>query len=73
MHRDPDTNAVHVDHEKCVGCWMCIMVCPFGAIQRGTVEKKVASKCDLCVDREIPACVENCPNEALVLVEVSER
>ena len=73
MHRDPDTKAVHVDHEKCVGCWMCIMVCPFGAIQRGTVEKKVASKCDLCVDREVPACVENCPNEALVLVEVSER
>ncbi len=72
MHRDPETNAVIVDTEKCVGCWMCIMVCPYGAIQRDTSGKKVASKCDLCADREIPACVENCPNEALVLVEVEK-
>ena len=27
----------------------------------------VASKCDLCGDRETPACVEHCPNEAIKL------
>jgi len=70
MHRDNGTGAVYVDQEKCVGCWMCIMVCPYGVIKRGVSKKKVASKCDLCVDREMPACVENCPNEALVLTEV---
>ena len=34
MHRDPDTGAVLCDQDKCVGCWMCIMVCPVGAILR---------------------------------------
>ncbi|HCZ07429.1 MAG: anaerobic carbon-monoxide dehydrogenase iron sulfur subunit [Thermotogota bacterium] len=72
MHRDSSTGAVYVDRDKCVGCWMCIMVCPYGVIKRGTGSNKVASKCDLCLDRELPACVENCPNEALVLTEVNE-
>jgi len=70
MHRDPFTGAIKVDQEKCVGCWMCIMACPFGVVRRTTDGRKVASKCDLCVDRGLPACVENCPNEALVLIEV---
>jgi carbon-monoxide dehydrogenase iron sulfur subunit len=68
MHRDPESGAVLCDEEKCVGCWMCIMVCPFGVISRGR-EKKVISKCDLCLGEEEPACVKNCPNEALVLEE----
>ncbi|MCD6551164.1 MAG: 4Fe-4S dicluster domain-containing protein [Thermotoga sp.] len=72
MYRDPKTGAIRVNQEKCVGCWMCIMACPFGAVRRSTKEKKVASKCDLCIDRGTPACVEGCPNEALVLVEVRE-
>lgn len=66
MRRDPESGAVLCDEEKCVGCWMCIMVCPFGVIGRGR-EKKIISKCDLCLGEEEPACVKNCPNEALVL------
>ncbi|HHX66067.1 MAG TPA: 4Fe-4S dicluster domain-containing protein [Chloroflexi bacterium] len=59
---------VVVNHtEKCAGCWMCIMVCPFGAITR---MGGVALKCDLCIQRGTPACVAACPNEALELVEV---
>jgi len=30
-------------------------------------------KCDLCQEREIPACVENCPNEALILYSDEEE
>jgi carbon-monoxide dehydrogenase iron sulfur subunit len=41
------------------------MVCPYDAIFRDE-EREVAIKCDLCPDREIPACVEACPTEALV-------
>ncbi len=66
MHRDPETGAVLCDTDRCVGCWMCIMVCPAGAIQQGA-DGTVASKCDACTDEEIPVCVANCPNEALVL------
>jgi carbon-monoxide dehydrogenase iron sulfur subunit len=68
MHRDEKTGAVLCDQDKCVGCWMCIMVCPVGAIRRGK-EKSVASKCDLCTGEDLPVCVANCPNEALVYEE----
>lgn len=68
MTRDPETGAVVCDEERCVGCWSCIMVCPAGAVGRGK-EKKVASKCDLCAGEEVPVCVANCPNEALVYEE----
>ena len=68
MHRDPGTGAVLCDTDRCVGCWMCIMVCPVGAVARGT-RQQVASKCDLCIGETVPACVANCPNEAIVLEE----
>lgn len=56
---------VTIDKEKCVGCWSCVMACPFGSVQRDTRSKR-AGKCDLCPDRERPACVDACPNRALV-------
>ena len=65
MHRDPKTGAIICDESRCVGCWMCIMVCPAGAIQQSQALHKIASKCDLCFGAEMPACVANCPNEAL--------
>ncbi len=65
MYRDPETNAVLCDEDRCVGCWSCIMVCPAGAVLRGK-ERKVASKCDLCMGEETPVCVSGCPNEALI-------
>lgn len=64
MKRDKETGVIICDTEKCVGCWTCILVCPYGAVRRG--EGKVAAKCDMCGERGTPACVENCPNEALV-------
>lgn len=67
MCRDKKTKAVIVDRDKCVGCWMCIMVCPYGVIQRD--HDKIASKCDLCPDHDTPICVQKCPNEALVYEE----
>jgi len=68
MHRDPLTGAVLCDQERCAGCWMCIMVCPVGAIRRGP-DRRVASKCDLCMGEKMPACVANCPNVALLYYE----
>ena len=68
MHKDPVTGMVSVDMEKCIGCWTCIVVCPYGALSQDLNSKSVI-KCDLCPGREIPACVVNCPNEALVYVD----
>ena len=63
---------VTIDTEKCVGCWSCVMACPFGSVQRNTVKKR-ANKCDLCPDRERPACVDACPNRALVFEKGETR
>ncbi len=74
MHRDEMTGAVLCDEDRCVGCWTCIMVCPFGAIKRSLSERgaKAASKCDLCYGSQTPACVAHCPNEALVYEQEAE-
>jgi carbon-monoxide dehydrogenase iron sulfur subunit len=45
------------------------MVCPYGAIKMDK-ENKVIAKCDLCQDQKEPACVANCPNQALEFREV---
>jgi len=72
MHKDPVSGMVSVDMEKCIGCWTCIVACPYGAIKQDTAQKKVL-KCDLCQGEDIPVCVTNCPNEALVYVEVQDE
>jgi len=58
--------AVLVKEEKCTGCGLCVMSCPYGMIQIDPVTAK-ASKCDLCGGE--PACVEHCPFGALAYLE----
>ncbi len=65
LTKDRGTGIVRHNAEKCVGCWSCIMVCPIGVIRKKPGENKVM-KCDLCPDRSRPACVEACPNRALI-------
>jgi len=72
MQKDEKTGAVTHDADRCVGCWMCVMVCPAGAIRRGTSGDKIASKCDLCGGESEPVCVAQCPNEALVYEDRGE-
>ncbi|AFQ43758.1 4Fe-4S dicluster domain-containing protein [Desulfosporosinus meridiei] len=70
MQFDLTTGLIQVDDQRCVGCMMCVMVCPFGAITEITATRRV-TKCDRC--RELyydPACVSACPTKALEFVEV---
>lgn len=71
LHREPNSGIVTVDVEKCIGCWTCLLACPFGVIRQDTHQGKIA-KCDLCLEKDMPACVANCPNEALVYAEAQE-
>ena len=69
--RIPVTGIVDRDAEKCVGCWMCAMICPYGVIGR-QLEVRVAVKCDRCKDLDTPACVRACPAGTLVFATQSE-
>jgi carbon-monoxide dehydrogenase iron sulfur subunit len=62
-------NVVLTDVDKCIGCWTCVMVCPYGVIGRH-LETHSAYRCDRCPDRESPACVSACPTRALVYTTV---
>lgn len=56
---------VCVDRDKCVGCYTCVMVCPYGAVMPS--ENGAIQKCELCTQHSpgIPACVSGCPNGAI--------
>ncbi len=57
---------VTIDYDRCIGCKLCVTVCPFGAMGFDIVEKKVI-KCDLC-DGD-PICVRFCETKALQYVD----
>jgi Fe-S-cluster-containing hydrogenase component 2 len=57
LKRDPETDAVLLDREICIGCKQCMVICPFTAILYDTEDKRFY-KCDLC-DGD-PECVKWC-------------
>lgn len=76
---------VFINEANCVGCKLCVMVCPFGSITVRRTEQQstwsvtnqgVAQKCDLCASwckengKEHTACVEACPTKAISLVDM---
>lgn len=57
MSDDPIT----VIEGKCIGCGLCVKVCPFGAVEmEGDIAKIDLHACTLC-----GACVEACPVDAI--------
>lgn len=58
-----------INYDLCIGCRMCLAVCPFGAI---TVDGKTRQviKCDLCLGD--PTCVKFCDTKAIDYLEVAQ-
>ena len=56
------------DRQRCVGCWMCVMACPYGAI-RPDKAAKIPLRCDKCKDKDQPACIAACPTGAIIWEE----
>ncbi len=67
---------VFIDPKSCIGCFRCVPACPFGA-PRKDLEKKIATKCHFCMDRQDrglePACVSTCLGGALQFGTYKER
>ncbi len=63
-----ETGIIVHEQDKCVGCWICVLVCPYGVMRRNQKQQTVL-KCDRCLDSDYLACVEACPVEALVVRE----
>lgn len=70
LYRD-ENGFVRRHKERCIGCWTCVMLCPFGVITKDK-DKHIALKCDRCNELEIPACVNACPTHAIIIADIDE-
>jgi formate dehydrogenase iron-sulfur subunit len=59
-------SGLEYDAEKCTGCRLCVLACPFGNAE---LRAGVMERCDLCQGKETPACVATCPAGALFCAE----
>ena len=64
-----EDGVIHINQDKCVGCFTCILVCPYGCVMPS--DGKAIQKCELCTNNSAgtPACVVGCPNRAIVFEE----
>ena len=68
IQQDDKTGALLIDYDKCVGCRLCAVFCPFGGVGINAKKGRVM-KCELCGGD--PVCVKFCRPEALQYVPVT--
>ena len=69
ISRNEEMGRVEIDYDVCIGCRMCVAVCPFGGMGFDIMASRVV-KCDLC-DGD-PQCVRFCEPGAIQYVDVGE-
>lgn len=67
--KDEVTGAIEIISEKCIGCKMCMLACPFGNIHFDKINM-VSRKCNLCKGE--PNCVAYCISGALQFTTVKD-
>jgi len=58
-----------INHDKCIGCSLCMLVCPFGSI---SMHERKSHKCTQCADLDMPACIKACSQRAISIVNAEE-
>lgn len=69
ISKDEETGAIIINQDRCAGCKMCMMSCPYGNIHFDSI-KLVSQKCDLCGGD--PNCVKFCISGALQFEEAED-
>ncbi len=69
LAREKSLDYVKVDYDLCIGCRLCVAVCPFGAMNFDAKDSKVI-KCDLCNGE--PTCVRFCEVKALDYLDAGQ-
>ena len=59
-----DVVTLDLDREKCVGCGICLVVCPHKVLSMNNGHARIEDR-DLCM--ECGACARNCPTEAVTV------
>jgi carbon-monoxide dehydrogenase iron sulfur subunit len=67
--RNEETEAVVIDPDRCIGCKMCMVICPLGAVTWDADAGRMI-KCDLCEGD--PECVKHCVYGAMTWLPADE-
>jgi carbon-monoxide dehydrogenase iron sulfur subunit len=67
---DEELGRIIVDYDICIGCRMCVAICPFGCMLFDEENRKVF-KCDLC-DGD-PICVRFCEHQAIQYLNAAQQ
>lgn len=54
--------------EDCIGCGICVQICPFGAIEMVDGKARISEACRACGQ-----CVEACPNDSIVIADAGVK
>ncbi|MCR5756698.1 MAG: 4Fe-4S dicluster domain-containing protein [Selenomonas sp.] len=70
-----ENGLVRHDNDKCIGCKLCTMACPYNV---PCYDKKLGkvTKCEMCAERmaqgEEPVCVASCPMGAIRIIDLHD-
>ena len=63
----PKNVPIKIDIHKCIGCGICVEVCPFDLPQPNSIGRYEISRPEHCT--ECSACKRNCPVDAIEMEE----
>ncbi|MDP2873553.1 MAG: 4Fe-4S binding protein [Bacillota bacterium] len=69
--REGSAPAIVFRHELCLGCYSCVLACPFVAA-RPDATGRFPLVCDACAGMDYAACVDACPVRALTRCEPAD-